>query len=458
MDIFLTNSLTRKKEKFIPINPPNVGVYSCGPTVYLSAHIGHMRKYLSDDILMRVLRTSGYKVTQVMNITDVGHLVSDADTGEDKMEKSAKATGQTVWDIAKFYEKQFFDSTTALNIKKPDVVCKATDHIEEQINLIKKLEEKGFTYKTTDGIYFDTSKFKNYGELTGGKEGIRPGLRIEMGEKKNATDFALWKFSPKDEKRQMEWDSPWGVGFPGWHIECSAMSMKYLGEQFDIHTGGEDHIAIHHTNEIAQSEAATEKSPFVKYWIHTAFLMVDGKKMSKSLGNFYTVEDIKKKGFDPLSLRYLYLGASYRDPLNFTWESLQAAENALERLRNQVISLKTEKDRTTLSQEKEQVIEKFRNDFIISVNDDLNTSKALAVVWEMLKSSIPSTDKLDLIYSFDEILGFGLSEISDSEPETPDNIKELIKKREEFRNQKNWQEADAIRKQIEELGFKVKDS
>lgn len=458
MDIYLTNSLTRKKEKFTPINPPNVGVYSCGPTVYLNAHIGHMRKYLSDDILMRVLRVGGYKVTQVMNITDVGHLVSDADTGEDKMEKSAKAAGETVWDISKFYEKQFFDSTIALNIKKPDVVCKATDHIEEQINLIKKLEEKGFTYKTADGIYFDTSKYKNYGELTGGKDGIRPGLRIEMGEKKNPTDFALWKISPKDEKRQMEWDSPWGVGFPGWHIECSAMSMKYLGEQFDIHTGGEDHIAIHHTNEIAQSEAATGKSPFVKYWIHTAFLMVDGKKMSKSLGNFYTVSDIKKKGFDPLALRYLYLGASYRDPLNFTWESLQAAQNALEKLRNQVISLKTEKDRTVLSQEKEQVIEKFRNDFIISVNDDLNTSKALAVVWDMLKSSIPSTDKLDLIYNFDEVLGFGLSEISSSKPENPDNIKELIKKREELRNQKNWQEADAIRKQIEELGFKVKDS
>jgi cysteinyl-tRNA synthetase len=278
-------------------------------------------------------------------------LVSDADTGEDKMEKSAKLAGKSVWDLAKFYEKQFFDSTRALNINRPDVVCKATDHIQEQIDLIKKLEEKGFTYKTGDGIYFDTSKFKNYGVLTGGKEGIRPGTRIEMGDKKNPTDFALWKFSPKDEKRQMEWDSPWGTGFPGWHLECSAMSMKYLGEQFDIHTGGEDHIAIHHTNEIAQSEAATGKSPFVKYWLHTAFLTVDGVKMSKSLNNFYTVGDVIKKGFDPLALRYLYLGAHYRDPLNFTWDSLAASQNALEKLRSQMAMLKDQTDRTVLSEE-----------------------------------------------------------------------------------------------------------
>ena len=456
-DIFLTNTLTHQKEKFIPINPPNVGMYSCGPTVYLNAHIGHMRKYLMDDILVRVLKANGYKVTHVMNITDVGHLVSDADTGEDKMEKSAKVAGKSVWDLAKFYEKQFFDSTKALNINRPDVVCKATDHIQEQIDLIKKLEEKGFTYKTGDGIYFDTSKFKNYGVLTGGKEGIRPGTRIEMGDKKNPTDFALWKFSPKDEKRQMEWDSPWGFGFPGWHIECSAMSMKYLGEQFDVHTGGEDHIAIHHTNEIAQSEAATGKSPFVRYWLHTAFLTVDGVKMSKSLGNFYTVDDVIKKGFDPLALRYLYLGANYRDPLNFTWDSLAASQNALEKLRSQIAVLKKQNDRTVLSEEKEKKVDDYRNQFLEAVNDDLNTSKSLAVLWEMLKSNIPSEDKYDLAISFDEILGLKLSEVTDNEWQVPGNIQILIDQRQKFREEGKYEEADKIRDQIQKLGFGVSD-
>ena len=456
-DIFLTNTLTHQKEKFIPINPPNVGMYSCGPTVYLNAHIGHMRKYLMDDILVRVLKANGYKVTHVMNITDVGHLVSDADTGEDKMEKSAKVAGKSVWDLAKFYEKQFFDSTKALNINRPDVVCKATDHIQEQIDLIKKLEEKGFTYKTGDGIYFDTSKFKNYGVLTGGKEGIRPGTRIEMGDKKNPTDFALWKFSPKDEKRQQEWDSPWGFGFPGWHIECSAMSMKYLGEQFDVHTGGEDHIAIHHTNEIAQSEAATGKSPFVRYWLHTAFLTVDGVKMSKSLGNFYTVDDVIKKGFDPLALRYLYLGANYRDPLNFTWDSLAASQNALEKLRSQIAVLKKQNDRTVLSEEKEKKVDDYRNQFLEAVNDDLNTSKSLAVLWEMLKSNIPSEDKYDLAISFDEILGLKLSEVTDNEWQVPGNIQILIDQRQKFREEGKYEEADKIRDQIQKLGFGVSD-
>lgn len=456
-DIFLTNTLTHQKEKFVPINSPNVGMYTCGPTVYLNAHIGHMRKYLMDDVLVRVLKANGYQVTQVMNITDVGHLVSDADTGEDKMEKSAKVAGKSVWDLAKFYEKQFFDSTKALNINRPDVVCKATDHIQEQIDLIKKLEEKGFTYKTGDGIYFDTSKFKNYGVLTGGKAGIRPGTRIEMGDKKNPTDFALWKFSPKDEKRQMEWDSPWGTGFPGWHIECSAMSMKYLGEQFDIHTGGEDHIAIHHTNEIAQSEAATGKSPFVRYWLHTAFLTVDGAKMSKSLGNFYTIDDVIKKGFDPLALRYLYLGAHYRDPLNFTWESLKASQAALSKLKSLVANLKSQNDRTVLSEEKEKKVDDYRNQFMEAVNDDLNTSKALAVLWEMLKSNIPGEDKYDLVMSFDEILGLKLSEVTDNKPQIPGNIQILIDQRQKFRKEGKYEEADKIRDQIQKLGFSVSD-
>src|SRR3990172_12864551 len=327
--IYLFNSLARKKEEFIPISPPDVGIYACGPTVYNFSHIGHMRRYVGDDILRNTLKLKSYNVKYVMNITDVGHLTSDADIGEDKIEKAAQKSGKSVWDIAKFYEDHFFSSAKALNIARPDIVCKATEHIKEQVEMIGEIEKNGFTYKTEDGIYFDTSKLSDYGRLSGGKEGIRPGARVDTGGKKNPTDFALWKFSPQDSKRQMEWESPWGMGFPGWHIECSAMSRKYLGEIFDIHTGGVDHIPIHHTNEIAQSEGATGKMP-AKFWIHHEFLQIDGGKMAKSLGNAYTLHDVIKKGFDPISLRYLFLTAHYRDPLNFTWDSLGAAQTSLE--------------------------------------------------------------------------------------------------------------------------------
>ena len=454
-DIFLTNSLTRKKDKFEPINPPDVGMYSCGPTVYDYSHIGHMRRYVGDDVLKKTLEVNGLKVKHVMNITDVGHLTSDADTGEDKIEKSAKETGKSAWDIAKFFENQFFASTDELNIQRPDIVCRATDHIKEQIELIQKLAKNGYTYKTEDGIYFDTSKLSDYGKLTGGKEGIKAGTRIDVAGKINPTDFALWKFSPKGSKRQMEWESPWGVGFPGWHVECSAMSMKYLGEIFDIHTGGVDHIAIHHTNEIAQSEGATGKEP-VKYWIHHEFLQVDGQKMAKSVGNTYTVEDVVKKGFDPLALRYLFLTAHYRDPLNFTWEALESAQNALDKLRAQVVSLKGESKRTALSEEKDEKIESFRSEFIASLNDDLNTSKALAVLWEVLKGSIPSEDKYDLILYFDEVLGLKLSEVS--EAEIPDKVKKLIEERERLRKENKFAEADKIREEIEKEGYALEDT
>lgn len=463
MDIFLTNSLTRKKEKFEAINPPNVGMYTCGMTVYDYAHIGHGRKYVSDDILKRVLIANGYKVKHVQNVTDVGHLVSDSDEGEDKLEKGAIRQGKTVWEVAEFFTKNFYDSMDELNIIRPDIICKATDHIKEQIEMVGKLMDKGYAYDTPEAVYFDFTKFKKYGEAFGQKlEDKRTAARSEVqtGEhKKHPADFALWfKRVGRFENHTMHWESPWGDGFPGWHIECSAMSTKYLGDQFDIHTGGEDHLSVHHPNEIAQSEAATGKSPFVKYWIHTAFLMVDGKKMSKSLGNFYTVEDIKKKGFDPLSLRYLYLTAHYRDPLNFTWESLQAAQNALEKLKSQISSLKSQTDRSVLSPEKEKEIEKFRNDFSASVNDDLNTSKALAVLWEVLKSNIPSGDKYDLALSFDEVLGLKLSESPDNKIKITDEIKNLLEKREALRRDKKFEEADKIRKQIEEAGYAVNDT
>ena len=460
MDIFLTNSLSRTKEKFVPINPPNVGMYTCGMTVYDYAHIGHGRKYVTDDILKRVLTANGYKVKHVQNVTDVGHLVSDADEGEDKLEKGAVKQGKTVWEVAEFFTKNFYESMDKLNIIRPDIICKATDHIKEQIELVQKLMDKGFAYDTPEAVYFDISKFPKYGEAFGQKlEDKKNAVRgeVQTGEfKKNPQDFALWfKRVGRFENHTMHWESPWGDGFPGWHVECSAMSMEYLGDQFDIHTGGEDHLSIHHPNEIAQSEAATGKVPFVKYWLHTAFLMVDGKKMSKSLGNFYTVSDVEKKGFDPISLRYLYLGANYRDPLNFTWDSLTASQNALEKLRNQIYELKNQNARTTLSEEKEDKVEEYRNKFNQAVNDDLNTSVALSILWEMLKSNIPSGDKYDLAMSFDEILGLKLGEVK--KIEMPENVRSLKEEREKLRLEGKYREADKIREQIQKLGFSVAD-
>jgi len=445
---------------FTPINPPDVGMYTCGMTVYDYAHIGHGRKYVTDDILKRVLIANGYKVKHVQNVTDVGHLVSDADEGEDKLEKGAIKQGKTVWEVAEFFTKNFYDSMDKLNIIRPDIICKATDHIKEQIELVQKLMDRGFAYDTPEAVYFDIAKFPKYGEAFGQKlEDKKVAVRsgVQTGEhKKNPQDFALWfKRVGRFENHTMHWESPWGDGFPGWHIECSAMSMKYLGDQIDIHTGGEDHISIHHPNEIAQSEAATGKSPFVKYWLHTAFLTIDGKKMSKSLQNFYTVDDVEKKGFDPLALRHLYLGAHYRDPLNFTWDSLSASQNALERLRNQIKLLKDQADRTVLSEEKEKKIEDYRNQFMEAVNDDLSTPKALAVLWEMLKSNIPSEDKYDLSMSFDEILGLKLGETK--KVEIPENIKVLIKEREILRSEGKFEEADKVREQIQKLGFSVSD-
>ncbi len=459
-NIYLTNTLSRKKELFVPIDPPDVGLYTCGMTVYDYAHIGHGRKYVTDDILKRVLTANGYKVKHVQNVTDVGHLVSDADEGEDKLEKGAAKAGKTVWKVAEFFTKNFYDSMDELNIVRPDVVCKATDHIQEQIGLVKKLMEKNFAYDTPEAVYFDVVKFPEYGHAFGQKlEEKKIGVREEVhtGEhKRNPQDFALWfKTVGRFANHTMHWDSPWGDGFPGWHIECSAMSMKYLGERFDIHTGGEDHISIHHPNEIAQAEAATGKHPFVKYWLHTAFLMVDGKKMSKSLNNFFTVQDVIDKGIDPVSLRYLYLTAHYRDPMNFTWDSLSAAQNALNRLRTMVNGQKSD-NRTVLSEEKRSKPDNLRESFMAAVNDDLNTPQAIAVLWEVLKSNIPSEDKYDLAMTFDEILGLKLSE-APKQIEIPENIKKLMEERKNLREQKKFDEADEIRKQIEEAGFEVND-
>lgn len=355
-------------------------MYTCGPTVYGYAHIGNFRAYIFEDVLRRVLEYNEFKVKHVMNITDVGHLTSDADTGEDKMEMGAKRDKKTVWEIAELYTRQFLLDAERLNIERPTVICKATDHIEDMIKLVRKLEQKGYTYVIDDGVYFDTSKFPQYGKLTGMtfeklNENLKAGARIEFNpQKRNITDFALWRFSPGDSKRQMEWPSPWGIGFPGWHIECSAMSMKYLGETFDIHTGGEDHIPIHHTSEIAQSEAATGKK-FVNYWLHNSFLVFVGSaKMAKSKGNIITVDTLMERGFDPLSYRYLCLTAHYRSELVFSWESLTAAQNSLDTLRENFRLI-----RENLAGEYTSNAKQCRESFLEGVNDDLNIPKALFI-------------------------------------------------------------------------------
>jgi len=452
----LYNTLSRKIEEFVPINPPKVGMYICGPTVYDYAHIGHSRTYINSDILIRVLRWLGFRVKSVMNITDVGHLTSDADEGEDKMEKKAKTENKNILEIAKFYTDDFWQMEQQLNIIRPDIITPATQYIEAMIELIKKLEKKGFTYKTADGIYFDSSKFPDYGRLARlDIEGLKAGWRVEKRAKKNPTDFALWKLSPPagGEKRQMEWPSPWGVGFPGWHIECSTMSMKHLGESLDIHTGGVDHIPVHHTNEIAQSEAATGKQ-FVKYWFHSGFLMVEGEKMSKSLGNFIRLQDLIDQGYEPMSLRYLFLTSHYRTTVNFTWEALKASQEAYRKLKAIVAGWQGEKERTILSEEKLAKLQGLSLKFREAVENDLNLPQALAVVWEMAKSNIPGRDKLELITDWEQILGLDLLKIK----KIPEEIIQLIKQREELRKQKKWEEADELRKKIEKKGFKVKDT
>lgn len=480
-DLYIYNTLTRKKEKFTPLKPPTVGMYTCGPTVYYYPQIGNWRTFVFEDVLRRVLEFNGYKVTHVMNVTDVGHLtgdnVGDADLGEDRMEKAAKKEGKTAWDVAEFYIKDFVESREKLNILAPHHFVRATDTISDQIELIKQLEAKDLIYKTELGVYFNVSKFPDYGKL-GGQKLIdkRSVTREELKEdphKKHPFDFALWKFSTPEDKRQMEWDSPWGRGFPGWHIECSAMSMKYLGESFDIHTGGVDHIAIHHTNEIAQSEGATGKL-FAKYWLHGEFLKVDGGRMGKSLGNAYTLHDVEDKDFEPLALRYLYLTTHYRDSLNFTWEALSAAQTTVSKLRELAGTLKSTTGRTMLSAEKENKVEEFFQKFKDALNDDLNSSQALAVLWSMLKSNIPSEDKYDLLINFDEVLGLGIKDINKQEkkmqvlPESQlklfvtgpisDEILHKVDLRELARKKGDYTKADEMRKEIEKEGYLLKDS
>lgn len=453
-DIKLYNTLIRKKEVFKPIKKGEVGMYSCGPTVYWFQHIGNLRAYLFADTLKRVLEFNGLKVKHVINVTDVGHLTSDADEGEDKMEKAAAKEGKRADEIAEFYFKVFREDMVKLNIKNPAVWSKATDHIKEQIALIEKLEKKGFTYQTSDGVYFDSSKFKDYGKLAKlNVEGLERGKRVDSGEKKHKTDFALWKFSSPNEKRQQEWDSPWGVGFPGWHIECSAMSMKYLGEHFDIHTGGEDHITVHHTNEIAQSECATGNK-FVNYWLHNAFLVNNlGEKVSKSKGGLFTISELEEKGYDPLDFRYLFLLTHYRKPLSFALENLDAARNAHKRIKRKVGELRNEKHKG------QDISQEYEDKFVDAVNDDLNIPLALGIVWEMLEDfNFDPRKKMKLLEKFDSVLGLNVAGMKEEEVSAPQEVWDLVKEREKLRKAKMWADSDLFRERIREKGFIVQDT
>jgi cysteinyl-tRNA synthetase len=448
MPLKLYDTYTRSVREFEPLHPPEVGLYTCGPTVYDYAHIGNLRTYIFEDILRRALAFSGYTVKHVMNITDVGHLTSDADTGEDRMEKGSRRTGMSAWEIADMYTQEFKADMQRLNIQEPVIWCRATDHIVEQIETVQCIEAQGFTYRTSDGIYFDTSKLPDYGYL--GRldiEGLQSGARVERGEKRNITDFALWKFSPPGQQRQMEWDSPWGVGFPGWHIECSAMSAKYLGPFFDIHCGGEDHITVHHPNEMAQTQACYG-TRLANFWMHGYFLQIDEARMGKSVGNFLRVQTLMDQGYDPLVYRFMCLGAHYRSRLSFTWEGLDGAQTAFNRLRAAVHGWG---EPGTLD---EDYVDKFAG----YVNDDLNMPRVVALTWDLVKSTLPDATKKATVLFFDQVLGLRLAEWVPVEAAIPDDIMALVEQRTVARKEKRWKDADALRAQVTEAGFEIEDT
>lgn len=459
----LFNTLSRSIEEFNPIHTNKLSFYACGPTVYDFAHIGHIRAYVFNDTIRRTFNYLGYEVKHVMNITDVGHLSDDGDNGEDKMEKGARKYGKTVWDVAQFYTDFFFMSMDKMNILRPSITCKATDHIQEMIDLIKILIEKGHAYETEEALYFDTTTFKEYGKLSGQKkedkkEAVRDDVYADKN-KRHPADFSLWfKRVGKFKDHTMHWESPWGDGFPGWHIECSAMAMKYLGKTLDIHTGGIDHIPVHHENEIAQSESATG-APFSHVWMHYHFLQVEGQKMSKSLGNFFTIEDIEKRGIHPLAFRLLLLQTHYRSPMNFTWKALEGANEAYNRLKSQVKSLKskvnTEIAPTSVIPTKVGI--QFNNQFVENIENDFQTPQALAVLFTMLKSDISASEKISLVTEFDKILGLELLK-DEMVTEIPQEIIDLAEARKKAKENKEYTKADELRKKIEEKGYKVEDA
>ncbi len=462
----LFNTMDRSLQDFVPLVPGKVGFYGCGPTVYNYAHIGNLRTYVFEDILVRTLRRFGFDVTHVMNVTDVGHLSGDDDSGEDKMVRSAQERGESVLQIAKFYTEAFFSDTKRLGIARPTIVCKATDHVGDMIDLIRKIEAKGFTYMSGGNLYFDVTKFPQYGELAGLRADDSDSIaRIEAdGNKHNPRDFVLWFTKSKFENQALTWDSPWGRGYPGWHIECSAMSMKYLGESIDIHAGGIDHIPIHHTNEIAQSESATGK-PWVKYWLHAEFLILDKGKMSKSKGGFLTLQTLVDKGFDPLDYRYFCLGGHYRTQLAFSWEGMEQSRAARKGLVDRILDLREKTagfelpPREALNEKAAARLEKFD----ASLSEDLSAPRALAELWQLLKDQdIPAADVLSAALDMDTVLGLGLGEAKKTEvatdPATKALIEALVAQRSEAKKAKNWAEADRIRTELKEMGIALEDS
>lgn len=466
----LYNTASRQKEEFVPLHD-TVGMYCCGPTVYNYAHIGNLRTYVFEDVLKRVLLSLGLKVKHVVNITDVGHLTSDADTGEDKMEKGAARENRSVWEIAEFFTSKFKENIRDLNILDPDFWPRATDYIPQMIELVKKLESGGFTYRTSDGIYFDTTKFPSYCDFARlDPSSLRAGERVDLGEKRNVTDFALWKFSPVDKKRQMEWESPWGIGFPGWHIECSAMANALLPQPIDIHCGGADHIRVHHTNEIAQSEAATGK-PFVKYWVHGEFLVLDKGKMAKSGGNFVTLDSFKEQGISPLAYRMFCFTAHYRSPLTFFWDGVKASAQSLANLKKMI-------PQTSGAQVDNGNVKEVLQPFYTAVDDDLNMPRAVAALWDLLRDESINPDlKRAAVIEADKILGLDLASVEhkaekvidsqdlkikfESRTQLPDDVQKILidklRGRKQARIDKDFGRADFIRKQLAEAGVIIKD-
>ncbi len=453
MEIKFYNTLTKKKEIFTPLEDNTVKIYSCGPTVYKDATIGNMRTYIFMDNLRRVLKYNGYKLKHAMNLTDVGHLVSDGDEGEDKMIKSAREEGKTPLEIADFYSKRFFKDLNRLNIDLPEIICKATDHIQDMLEFVKKLVENGYAYETSTAIYFDVSKLDEYGILSGiDLRNQMAGARVDVDkEKRNPYDFALWIKAP--ENHLMKWDSPWGLSYPGWHIECSAMSKKYLGEQFDIHTGAIDLVPTHHENEIAQSKGCTGKIP-ARFWMHGEFLLINGGKMSKSLGNVYLLQDIIDRGYDPLVYKMFCFTSHYRNKLNFTWEAIDASSKALTNLKDLY-----SKHLESTEKVESSVIEEYKQEFLKAINDDLNMPLAMGVVWNVAKNQTKSKDFAELLKEFDEVLGLKIDEkIQRKEEAIPEEILKLVEERKIARSEKNWKLSDELRDKIKDLGYQVKDA
>lgn len=457
MALKLFNTMSRSMADFAPQKPPTVNLYTCGPTVYHFAHLGNMRYYIFTDILKRTLRANKFKVEHIMNITDVGHLTSDADEGEDKLEKGAAREGKTVWEVAKYYTETFFTDAAKLNIGRPTRVAPATEYIDKQIDMIKLLVKKGFTYQTDQAIYFDTTKLDDYGKLTGQKLEEKQTSRTDVvqdPQKQRQHDFALWFFRTGHfAQHTMHWDSPWGDGFPGWHIECSAINWQFFPSGTDIHTGGIDHIAVHHTNEIAQYEAALGR-PMANYWLHSNFLVLSGKreagsvKMAKSGENFFTVQSIIEKGIDPLAFRYFVLGAHYRSELQFSWEALEAAQRALTALRATVRNW----DKPGIG------CAGFEQDFAAALNDDLNTPKAMAIMWQLVKSDYPTRAKAKSLLQFDQVLGLGLAPYVATALQVPQEVADLVNLREQARKNHDFTKADNLRQKIATLGFSVEDT